>query len=216
MTEPTPHDDALAQRIRSGDREALGVLYDRYASLALAAALRVVADREVAEDLVHDAFVAVWRKIDKFDPGRGSLRSWLLTVVRNRAIDRVVAQVHARLPGWDVVGATDTWEGGFAVVASCGRQEMGFQVVPGHGLPPDDAWLQPNDWTTRISLEQISDYPTFLIWRAQPQTDRTLSCDQHIAQAAAVQTRTQANARNISLLDGSYADLEASRHRRVD
>ena len=89
MTEPTPHDDALAQRIRSGDREALGVLYDRYASLALAAALRVVADREVAEDLVHDAFVAVWRKIDKFDPGRGSLRSWLLTVVRNRAIDRV-------------------------------------------------------------------------------------------------------------------------------
>jgi len=89
VTEPTPHDDALAQRLRSGDREALGVLYDRYASLALGTALRVVADREVAEDLVHDAFVAVWRKIDKFDPGRGSLRSWLLTVVRNRAIDRV-------------------------------------------------------------------------------------------------------------------------------
>jgi RNA polymerase sigma-70 factor (ECF subfamily) len=89
MTEPTPHDDVLAQRIRSGDREALGVLYDRYAPLALAAALRVVADRELAEDLVHDAFVAIWRKIDKFDPDRGSLRSWLLTVVRNRAIDRI-------------------------------------------------------------------------------------------------------------------------------
>jgi RNA polymerase sigma-70 factor (ECF subfamily) len=89
MTEPTPHDDVLAQRIRSGDREALGVLYDRYAALALAAAVRVVADRELAEDLVHDAFVAIWRKIDKFDPGRGSLRSWLLTVVRNRAIDRI-------------------------------------------------------------------------------------------------------------------------------
>jgi RNA polymerase sigma-70 factor (ECF subfamily) len=51
--------------------------------------LRVVADRELAEDLVHDAFVAIWRKIDKFDPDRGSLRSWLLTVVRNRAIDRM-------------------------------------------------------------------------------------------------------------------------------
>jgi RNA polymerase sigma factor (sigma-70 family) len=89
VTEPTPHDDVLAQRIRSGDREALGVLYDRYASLALAAALRVVADRELAEDLVHDGFVAVWRKIDRFDPARGSLRSWLLTVVRNRAIDRI-------------------------------------------------------------------------------------------------------------------------------
>jgi len=85
-----PTDDALlAQRIRTGDRDALGELYDRYASVALATALRVVANREQAEDLVHDGFVAVWQKIDRFDPMRGSLRSWLLTVVRNRAIDRV-------------------------------------------------------------------------------------------------------------------------------
>jgi RNA polymerase sigma factor (sigma-70 family) len=82
-------DDALARRIRSGDREALGELYDRYASVALATALRVVADRDMAEDLVHDAFVAVWQKIGRFDPARGSLRAWLLTIVRNRAIDRV-------------------------------------------------------------------------------------------------------------------------------
>jgi RNA polymerase sigma-70 factor (ECF subfamily) len=86
----TSTDDALlAQRIRSGDRDALGELYDRYASVALATALRVVANREQAEDLVHDGFVAVWQKIDRFDPMRGSLRSWLLTVVRNRAIDRL-------------------------------------------------------------------------------------------------------------------------------
>jgi len=85
-----PTDDALlAQRIRTGDRDALGELYDRYASVALATALRVVANREQAEDLVHDGFVAVWQKIDRFDPMRGSLRSWLLTVVRNRAIDRI-------------------------------------------------------------------------------------------------------------------------------
>ena len=85
---PSPDDALLAQRIRSGDRDALGELYDRYASVALATALRVVANREQAEDLVHDGFVAVWQKIDRFDPMRGSLRSWLLTVVRNRAIDR--------------------------------------------------------------------------------------------------------------------------------
>ncbi len=89
---PQLNDDALlAQRIRSGDREALGELYDRYASVALATALRVVADRQQAEDLVHDTFVAVWQKIDRFDPMRGSLRAWLLTVVRNRAIDRLRA-----------------------------------------------------------------------------------------------------------------------------
>src|SRR4029077_13310100 len=49
----------------------------------------VVADREQAEDLVHDAFVAIWQKIDRFDPARGSLRPWIVTVVRNRAIDRL-------------------------------------------------------------------------------------------------------------------------------
>jgi RNA polymerase sigma factor (sigma-70 family) len=90
LTHSLPHDDALlAQRIRSGDRSALGELYDRYASLALATALRVVADRQLAEDLVHDAFVATWQKIDRFDPARGNLRAWLLTIVRNRALDQV-------------------------------------------------------------------------------------------------------------------------------
>jgi RNA polymerase sigma-70 factor (ECF subfamily) len=90
MDSAQPLDDRLlAERLRSGDREALGLLYDRYASVAMAVAVRVVADRELAEDLVHDAYVAVWQKIDRFDPSRGSLRSWLLTIVRNRAIDRL-------------------------------------------------------------------------------------------------------------------------------
>ena len=83
------NDQLLAERLRSGDREALGELYDRYSSVAMAVAVRVVSDRELAEDLVHDAYVAVWQKIDRFDASRGSLRSWLLTIVRNRAIDRL-------------------------------------------------------------------------------------------------------------------------------
>jgi RNA polymerase sigma-70 factor, ECF subfamily len=90
-------DDALgdarrADRIRGGDAAALGELYDRHAAAALAVAMRVVGGRAEAEDVVHDAFVAVWRKIDRFDAQRGSLRAWLLTVVRNRAIDRVRAR----------------------------------------------------------------------------------------------------------------------------
>ena len=90
-------DDALgdarrADRIRDGDAGALGELYDRHAAAALAVAMRVVGGRAEAEDVVHDAFVAVWRKIDRFDAQRGSLRAWLLTVVRNRAIDRVRAR----------------------------------------------------------------------------------------------------------------------------
>jgi RNA polymerase sigma-70 factor (ECF subfamily) len=79
----------LVRRIGSGDRAALGELYDRYAGQAMAVAVRVVEDRGLAEDVVHDAFVAVWQKVDRFDATRGSLRGWLLTIVRNRAIDRV-------------------------------------------------------------------------------------------------------------------------------
>ena len=89
MIDERDADARLAARIRAGETDALGELYDRYASTALGTALRVVGDREEAEDVVHDAFVAVWRKIDRFDPARGSLRGWLMTVVRNRAIDRV-------------------------------------------------------------------------------------------------------------------------------
>ena len=85
-----PNDETLlAERLRSGDRAALGEVYDRHASVVMAVAFRIVADREQAEDIVHDAFVAAWQKIDRFDPSRGSLRSWIVTIARNRAIDRL-------------------------------------------------------------------------------------------------------------------------------
>lgn len=116
MNEVRDADARLAQRIRAGDHAALGELYDRYASIALGTALRVLGDRGEAEDVVHDAFVAVWRKIDRFDADRGSLRAWLMTVVRNRAIDRI----RARRPGMDLedadersllrTGPNPTWE----------------------------------------------------------------------------------------------------------
>jgi RNA polymerase sigma-70 factor (ECF subfamily) len=88
-TERHDQDAVLAGRIRSGDREAVGELYDRYAGIAMAVAIRVLRDRGAAEDVVHDAFVAVWQRIDRFDVAHGTLRSWLLTIVRNRAIDRL-------------------------------------------------------------------------------------------------------------------------------
>lgn len=138
MTPSPPHDDELlAQRIRSGDREALGELYDRYASLALATALRVVADRQLAEDLVHDAFVATWQKIERFDPGRGSLRGWLLTIVRNRALDRVRA-TRASIEVGDAdeqallrTDANPTWE---AAIARRSAAELRMAVA---GLPAE-------------------------------------------------------------------------------
>ena len=123
-----PHEEALlAQRIQTGDREALGELYDQYASVALAVALRIVADRGQAEDLVHDSFVTVWEKIDRYDSARGSLRSWVLTIVRNRSIDRV----RATRPGIEIGEAdaqsllqTDTNPTWDAAVARLGSAEL--------------------------------------------------------------------------------------------
>jgi RNA polymerase sigma-70 factor (ECF subfamily) len=90
---PTSGDDGQSDveviaAIARGDHDALGVLYDRYHRLAMGVAYRVLSDHGASEDVVHDAFLTVWRRGDSFNPGRGNVRSWLLTIVRNAAIDR--------------------------------------------------------------------------------------------------------------------------------
>lgn len=102
--------------------------------------------------------------------------------VGNPGLARVIATVQTRLPGWSVVQATGTWEGDYAVVASCGGEAIGFQYVPGHGLPPNFAWLQPNNEFSRTRLVQVSDYPGVLVWRPQPLANRTLSCGEELAE----------------------------------
>ena len=82
----------LVQAIANQDAASLAELYDRYRGLAYAIALRVVRDQQRAEDVVQDAFLSVWRKAGSFTAGRGSVRTWLTSVVRNRAIDVVRAR----------------------------------------------------------------------------------------------------------------------------
>jgi RNA polymerase sigma-70 factor, ECF subfamily len=67
--------------------DALAELYDRYGALAYSVALRVLDDPSRAEDVVQEAYLRVWNAVDRFQVGRGTLRSWLLTTVRNRAVD---------------------------------------------------------------------------------------------------------------------------------
>jgi RNA polymerase sigma-70 factor (ECF subfamily) len=81
-------DDAtLALSLAAGDSSALADLYDRYGSLAYSLALRILGDPGRAEDAVQEVFLKVWQRAASFDPQRGSLRSWLLTAVRNRSLD---------------------------------------------------------------------------------------------------------------------------------
>ena len=82
-------DCELAGRMCSGDAEAFGELFDRYGSQALAVAVAIVADRALADDVVHDAFVAMWQSIDQFDADTDTLGLWVVAVTRKQAFERL-------------------------------------------------------------------------------------------------------------------------------
>lgn len=82
-------DEDLLGRIGAGDLEAVGLLYDRYASVLFPLAVRILRDRAEAEDIVHDAFVAVSDRAGQYTRERGTVTAWLITLVRNLSIDRV-------------------------------------------------------------------------------------------------------------------------------
>jgi RNA polymerase sigma-70 factor (ECF subfamily) len=80
-------DEELMPLVGRKDPEAFEVLYDRHGGAAYSLAYRIVGDRAAAEEVTQEAFISVWRSGARFDATRGSVRSWLLSVVRNRAID---------------------------------------------------------------------------------------------------------------------------------
>ena len=100
---------------------------------------------------------------------------------RNTARAEVIATVSHRLPGWNIVRTDSSWEGAWTVVAWCGGQQLGFQLVPGHGLSPGDAWLHPDNEYARARLASISDDYRFLVWFNDPGKVRSLSCSQELA-----------------------------------
>ena len=81
--------DAAIRACAAGDRGALRRLYEAEAARLLGVALRIVRRRDLADDVVHDAFVLIWNRAATFDPARGSGRAWIYTIVRNRSLNLV-------------------------------------------------------------------------------------------------------------------------------
>jgi len=77
--------------VAAGSESALGDLYDRYVDAVYAAASRLTSDRQVAEEVVQETFLALWNRAELFDPKLGSLAAWLHTIARNRTVDRLRA-----------------------------------------------------------------------------------------------------------------------------
>lgn len=80
-------DIRLLARVAGGDPVALGELYDAYGRVVFGVCYRMLGSPEVAEEIVQDTFSAVWRRAGSYRPERGSVRTWLLAIARNAAID---------------------------------------------------------------------------------------------------------------------------------
>lgn len=101
-------------RLIAGDIGALEVLYDRYSTLVFSVSLRVLYDRQLAEDVTQEVFLRLWRRPQSFDPNRGRLLSWLMSVTRNRAIDehrRLTRRVRTEEPADESLPDRDEADG---------------------------------------------------------------------------------------------------------
>src|SRR5690348_10021326 len=82
-------DRSLEHRLRAGDEAALGELYDSYGGFVYGLALRVIGDKQAAEDVTQEVFVSVWDDPSRSEPDRGSLRAFLGTLTHRRSVDLI-------------------------------------------------------------------------------------------------------------------------------
>jgi RNA polymerase sigma-70 factor (ECF subfamily) len=135
---PTP-DQELVARVTTGDPSALDEIYQRHARPVYSLVLHIVRDPGTAEDVTQEVFLKLWRQSESYNPERGALGSWLLSVAHNRAIDmmrRRRLREEYRLPE---------------------TQDMGDFVADGVIDPGDAAGIADMAATVRRVLQQIPD-----------------------------------------------------------
>ncbi len=90
-------DEELMQLVAAEDIDAFEAVYDRHSAAAFSLAYRIVGNRTTADDVMQEAFLSIWRSRERYEPDRGSLRSWILGIVHHRALDVLRrASVHDR------------------------------------------------------------------------------------------------------------------------
>jgi RNA polymerase sigma-70 factor (ECF subfamily) len=89
-------DEDLISLVEAADAEAFATLYDRHIRAAFSLAHRMMGERQASEDLAQDAFLKVWRGASSYRAERGSVRTWILSIVHNRGIDQLRSQASRR------------------------------------------------------------------------------------------------------------------------
>src|SRR6188768_1303928 len=133
-------DEALVRRMAAGDDQALGVLYDRWQGVVHGVVSRMLRQPDDVEDVVEETFWQAWRQASRFERTRGAVQTWLLTIARSRALDRVRALRRRReepLEGEDgevVVQQAAEGDPGLDAEAS---ERRTIVVAALSGLPPE-------------------------------------------------------------------------------
>ncbi|MBI3961820.1 MAG: sigma-70 family RNA polymerase sigma factor [Deinococcus sp.] len=138
-----PHADSqvtgLLLQVARGDEAALEALYQHFHCLVFAWALEMLQDRTAAEEVVQDVFLRLWRSASRFDPRRGSLVSWLLSITHNRAIDQLRRKVLPRTDSEELDRAEEEW----------GRMPADFET------PEECAWRRMASAEVRQAVSQL-------------------------------------------------------------
>lgn len=100
-------DQELVRRMQAGDEQALGAFYDRWFPVVSGVVARILRSDGDVEDVIEETFWQAWRQADRFVAGRGSVQTWLLTIARSRALDRLRAAKRRREESLDDSGALD-------------------------------------------------------------------------------------------------------------
>ncbi len=133
-------DDDLMQRVQRGQTPAFEVIYERHAQAAFSLAYRIAGARNLAEDVVQEAFLNIWRAGGRYDRTRGSVRTWVLGIVHHRAIDALRrSAVHETRRATDE-GVAERVDAGVRTDVEAARHEEAQAVRAAIGqLPPDQS-----------------------------------------------------------------------------
>ena len=146
-------DDArLVARIASGDEAAFVTAYDRHAAFVFGSVARFVGDRDLAAEIVQDAFMALWRRAAQFDAAAGSLLTWLLAIARHRAIDRLRAE--GRRPGRDAIHLDALVSDG---AGGGSRPDVPPELIAGSATDPGT--VASRRWVQSVVRAGISELP---------------------------------------------------------
>src|SRR6266704_2020659 len=149
-----PSDEALLNAIAGGAVWAMDSLYQRYSRILYSLAYRMVADHQIAEDLLQDAFLAVWRRSTSYSPQTGAARNWLISILHHRAIDHLRRMrrrsgiLEAPLEELELDETTafpDAWDEAWRSIKSSQVRAALMQIPPEQRLVIELAYFQ--GWT---------------------------------------------------------------------